>query len=428
MSPLAHAVTTALFAFVWQGAAVGLGLSVVLALLSRRSANLRYLACTAAMALLAVLPMITAWLAYSNPASFGDGLTGLTPGFGASLFAALQPWAIPVWAAGVALSSIRFLAGWWHVSRLRGSVMQASTETMQQLAAIERRLELAGRARVAIAALADGPVVVGFWRPMILLPLSAALELTREQLEAVLAHEAAHVRRYDYAVNVVQAVVETVLFYHPVIWWVSARMRREREECCDQAAVAMSGDPVVYARGLLTLERLRLSAPTLAVGATGAGGDLSARIARLLGLKSSASVWPATIIALAAFIVLACGGSMLEPKGDELQKPTVELKQVTFTPDVFVTSHDSAFAGRLELRQAPDGKGAVGDIRLDERQPADIRLSLPYRKGGNLIPTTADRVDLVLKEDVPLLKKNLKSVPTVNGRLTLQLDSVKTDR
>lgn len=421
MSPLTLAVTTALFAFVWQGAAVGLGLSVVLALLSRRSANLRYLACAAAMVILAMLPLVTAWLAYTNPASFSDALPGALPTFGAGLFAALQPWAIPVWAAGVVLLSLRFFAGWWHVSRLRGSVMQVSTDTMKALAAIERRLELGGRARVAIAALADGPVVVGLWRPMILLPLSAALELTREQLEAVLAHEAAHVRRYDYAVNVIQTLLETVLFYHPVIWWVSARMRQEREQCCDEAAVALSGDPVVYARGLLTLERLRLSAPTLAVGATGAGGALSARIARLLGLKSSTSVWPATAIALVAFILLACGGSLLDPKDDVAHPAAQTLSQVLFDNPA------GEVHGTLELREdSPTVGRRLTRIQSDVPGGwSQLRLSLPIKIGETITANTPGQVAGALRGVVPDLKVNFIAIPDNQAALVITLDSVK---
>jgi beta-lactamase regulating signal transducer with metallopeptidase domain len=421
MSPLAHAVTTALFAFVWQGAAVGVCLSIVLALLSRRSANLRYLACAAAMAILAALPVVTAWLAYSHPASFAEALPGLAPAFGAGLFAALQPWAIPVWTIGVAMSSLRLLAGWWHVSRLRASVMRVSKETMNALVAIERRLELAGRARVAIAALAEGPVVVGFWRPMILLPLSAAIELTREQLEAVLAHEAAHIRRYDYAVNVAQVVIETLLFYHPVTWWVSARMRREREQCCDEAAVAMSGDPVIYARGLLTLERLRLSAPTLALGATGDGGALSARIARLLGRGSTTSVWPATAIALVAFILLACGGSLVDPPKDEAPSSTQALQQVIFDNPA------AAVAGTLELRE---DSPVVGRrlARIQSDQPGTLRqvnLSLPVRLGDTIMPDTRGRVDVVLKQVAPDYKANFIAIPDHKAALILTRDSMK---
>jgi hypothetical protein len=123
--------------------------------------------------------------------------------------------------------------------------------------------------------------VVGWLRPVILVPAATIAGLTPEQLEAVLAHELAHIRRYDYVVNAAQVLIETLLFYHPAVWWVSARIRRERELCCDDLAVGCCGDAVCYARALTRLERLRLDSPSLAVGST--SGPLGYRIRRLLG-------------------------------------------------------------------------------------------------------------------------------------------------
>ena len=91
--------------------------------------------------------------------------------------------------------------------------------------------------RILIAAIPDGPSVVGWFRPVILLPASAILNLSRDQLEAILAHEIAHLRRYDDMVNIAQSVVETLLFYHPAVWWISNRIRHERELSCDDLAV-----------------------------------------------------------------------------------------------------------------------------------------------------------------------------------------------
>src|SRR5580692_6312419 len=125
----------------------------------------------------------------------------------------------------------------------------------------------AGRAiRVLISTVAESPSVIGWLRPVILLPAATLAGLEPEQLQAVLAHEIAHIRRHDYLVNLAQTVVETLLFYHPAVWWVSARIRHERELCCDDAAVAMCGDAVFYARALTSLERLRAATPRLAMG------------------------------------------------------------------------------------------------------------------------------------------------------------------
>ena len=128
---------------------------------------------------------------------------------------------------------------------------------------------------------AEVPAVVGWLRPVILLPAAVVVGLTPRQLESLLAHELAHIRRHDYFVNILQTLVETFLFYHPVVWWVSSSIRYERELCCDDLAVRSCGDAVSYARALAQLERLRSVAPSLVMGS--ANGPLFHRIQRLLG-------------------------------------------------------------------------------------------------------------------------------------------------
>ena len=103
------------------------------------------------------------------------------------------------------------------------------------------------------------PTVIGWLKPVVLLPASALAALTPQQLEAILAHELAHIRRHDYLVNLLQTLVETLLFYHPAVWWLSRRIRIERENCCDDLAVSLCGDPVAYAAALADLEALRSS-------------------------------------------------------------------------------------------------------------------------------------------------------------------------
>src|SRR4029077_10699398 len=102
--------------------------------------------------------------------------------------------------------------------------------------------------------LVDVPTVVGWLRPAILLPIAALAALSPAQVEAILAHERAHIRRHDCAMNVLQTIAETLLFYHPAVWWLSKRIRVEREHCCDDVAIAVCGDPVGYAQALAELE------------------------------------------------------------------------------------------------------------------------------------------------------------------------------
>jgi len=125
----------------------------------------------------------------------------------------------------------------------------------------------------------DSPSVIGWLRPVILAPVGVLCGLAPEQVEALLAHELAHVRRHDYLVNVLQGIAESLLFYHPAVWWISNQIRAEREHCCDDLAVAASGDVLVYARALAELESMRPAHFKAALSAN--GGSLLRRIQRL---------------------------------------------------------------------------------------------------------------------------------------------------
>jgi hypothetical protein len=209
--------------------------------------------------------------------------------------------------AGVGLLSVRVLGGWLVVQRLKRSGRALSHDSWHQAAGrLCRRMRIWLPVRLCESALVDVPTVIGWLRPVVLLPASTLVGLSPAQLEALLAHELAHVRRLDYLVNLAQTFGETLLFYHPAVWWVSHRMRVEREHCCDDAAVAVCGDAVGYARALAELEELRAIAPSLAVAAS--GGSLWRRVARLVGGPpahfSRSSRWVAGLFALATLTAL----------------------------------------------------------------------------------------------------------------------------
>src|SRR2546428_1745408 len=201
--------------------------------------------------------------------------------------AALEP-ALP-WVGfgglgGVVALSLRLASGWLVTRQLgrvgTSSVPDACREAVARLAA---RLCIRRPLRVLESAVVQVPAVIGWLRPVILLPASALTGLTPLQLDALLAHELAHVRRYDYLVNLIQSVIETLLFYHPAVWWASQQVREEREHCCDDLAVVVCGDAHLYATALLGMERLRVATPGFALAAAGRGGSLMGRIRRLVG-------------------------------------------------------------------------------------------------------------------------------------------------
>lgn len=296
MTLLAQAISRALIHFVWQGALAGLLLRIVFFALKKRSANTRYIAACAALGTMSVLPVLTAWFLYVHASSAAAmvaasgmvspiAITGMTALHftQAAWMRWLQQLALPLWAAGVFLFSLRLAFGYQHATRLRRRGKPAGDSIVCTVGRLLRSMGVRRHVRVLISALTETPAVVGWLRPVILLPAATLVGLTPLQLEAVLAHEIGHIRRFDYLINLIQMTVETLLFYHPAVWWTSRRIRIERELCCDDLAVQFSGNALRYAKALITLEKMRSSSPAVAMAST--GGPLLYRIQRLAGLK-----------------------------------------------------------------------------------------------------------------------------------------------
>ncbi|MBS0204215.1 MAG: M48 family metalloprotease [Planctomycetes bacterium] len=210
-------------------------------------------------------------------------------------------WLVAAWSLGVLICSFRPLLGWRMLWRLRRvGVAPASDEVIAALRHVSERLGLNRTAHVCQSTLAQAPLVVGYLRPIILLPASLLTSLPPAQLEAILAHELAHVQRHDFVINLLQAVVETLFFYHPGVWWLSHRIRVEREHCCDDLVVSLLNNRVDYGRALLAIEELHARQLLLASGAS--DGSLLARVRRIVDPPehrvSFVESWPAGLLSL----------------------------------------------------------------------------------------------------------------------------------
>jgi TonB family protein len=301
-SPLARAVGLTLVHFVWQGALLGALTGLVLVLLRRADAGLRHLVACLGLLAMTMAPVLTmaaiarapglltrdvaaAASASLAPAS-ADPMPGLAAaGAGTAWQAGLErqlPWIALAWLAGVLLLTLRIARDWIAVRRIRRSAVGRVGDA---LGSVVRRLAgdlgLDRLPPIVESLHVDVPMVVGWIRPAILVPASALAELSPSQLEAIVMHELAHVRRHDHVINALQGLVETIFFYHPAVWWLSNRIRIEREHCCDDLAVVRCDSPVSYACALATLEESRQG--TLAFRLPATGGALLARIRRLLG-------------------------------------------------------------------------------------------------------------------------------------------------
>ena len=202
---------------------------------------------------------------------------------------AWMPWIVALWGLGVLFCCVRLAGGWWQARRLTFvGTRPAPAEWQRTTAMLSSRLGLIKAVRLLESTRVAVPIVVGWLKPTLLVPTAALGGLSPMELEAVLAHELAHIRRHDYLVNLLQAAVETLLFYHPGVWWVSHVVRTEREHCCDDLAVAACGDAVLYARALTAIETLRHDSPGMAMAVS--GSPLLARVRRLLGVREPARV------------------------------------------------------------------------------------------------------------------------------------------
>ncbi len=254
------------------------------------------------------------------------------------------PYAVLIWIIGVFILSLRPILGAHVAGRLaRQGKSKVSAKISQTVARLCRQMGLKKTVEVFTSKLVNIPIVVGYFQPIILLPASALTNLSAVELESILRHELAHIRRHDAFVNFVQTLVETLLFYHPCLWWISKQIRIERENCCDDLAIQQPADAIHLAQALLRLEEMRLAPNVLAAS----GGDLKSRIARLLAIgkiqKPSknrtavvAAISTASIAMLITVTTLVSAGESIAETTDA--PATVENENTTTTTPASTTT------------------------------------------------------------------------------------------
>ena len=315
----------------WQGAAIAALLAVMLAMLRSRGPRVRYTLCCLAMAALAIAPLATFFINIGSTArtpspsmpphvstlivereaalpaaTFPRADSAVSTGLNIfpssptlaipqlakaplsqrvlAILSSWIPWLVPLWVIGVLALSLWNLITWCLVQRLASSHTLPVDAALQQLALrLASRLGLTHLVRLAQSPAVNSPVVIGMFKPLILFPISILTELPFAQLEALIAHELAHVLRHDYLVNLLQIATETLLFYHPATWWISSRIRAEREHCCDDLAISVTQDRTAYVCALAHVAGVRM--PSLTPAAS--GGVLLPRLRRVLGMSTT---------------------------------------------------------------------------------------------------------------------------------------------
>lgn len=352
--------------FCWQAGAIAVAFWLVDTALLKARSQTRYLLALAAILAMPVAALATlayeeatgasgqAWLQASikgaaTEATGGGSVRGAplilvdsgeeTNPSGGAMWTGLLPWLDGAWLLGVMCLSARTVGGWLLLRKVRRSFLAPVPPAVRaSFARLRTRLGIAKHVELRLSACVRSPLAVGVVRSLILLPVSAVTSLSPEQLEVVLAHELAHVRRADYLWNLLQTTVETLFFFHPAVWWVGRRVRQERELCCDDVALATCRDPLVYATALLRLEEERGGRLDLAMALDGhqSHSGLRGRIGRMLGESSAEkrprSVGPLPLLVTAAAVALfllplprILAGTHAVAPSEEAQKPANTL-------------------------------------------------------------------------------------------------------
>ena len=372
--PLVDRLGETLLHFLWQGALILVVYVAVRRLLFNGSgARSRYALACSTMAIMVAAPLITLIVIPTKSVSDGaqllsDPITILAanvsaPTDGSSL---LIPYVdarnsvlavvVTLWLVGAMAFWARLMGGWLISARMRFTQVRTAPQEWQQLLGrLGTRIGITQRVELLVSGRVFAPTVVGWLRPLVLMPVGALSGLPPAQLEALLAHELAHIRRHDYLVNILQSVAEALLFYHPAVWWVSGQIRAEREFCCDDVAVAITGDAVTYARALT--EVASVPRPGLNVPVAAAGGSLVTRIGRLLGdSRHGSPIRPGPSVVLSAALLLVLSWAMYGQTPERLEFAEASIDQVVEDPV------DTRSTG--ELRTNPEGRLTANRVLL----------------------------------------------------------------
>jgi bla regulator protein blaR1 len=341
--PTCRLLTLTLLHFVWQAIGIVALLILIVELCGVQRSASRYACSLAALLAVGIAPLATfAFFLFSrsphqlNAALSLDFIESQPVMSGTSWIRWIetaQPYLLAAWLIGIALFGSRLLTGIVGIARLRRALLPLPPHVMKMIERLGHRLQVDALSVVRLSSQVTEAMAIGLFRPLVLIPAAWSADMPVEMLEAVIAHELAHLRRHDLWINLFQRIVETLLFYHPVVWWLSGRLRIEREMCADELAVAATGKPLQYAQALEQIagERQVDIRPALAAFLRGETNmRLLQRIQNVLHQprSNSTQMWPVGIVALTLPLGLwaatALAGKAIADEREQIKKPAVK--------------------------------------------------------------------------------------------------------
>jgi len=344
----------------WQGAMIGLGIALTMIFLHKYSARLRYFIHSIglfALAALAVITFVASYASYEPEGmqtaqienmGFENGAYASTVNLNkenadlsfTQLFDRIADYCLEyfplltgIWILGMLTMMLRFLGSYALVRRYRHHrVKPVPGEWERRFQRLARNIKVGRRVRLLESALIHVPMVIGYFKPVVLLPLGALNGVPAVQMEAILVHELAHICRRDYLMNMIQSLLEVIFFYHPVAWWLSGNIRIERENICDDIAITQTGNTMEFAKALTTIQEINLGSPALAAGLSGKNRNrLLNRIRRISGNPRSHSGFAEGFIAASILMISLAGlsaAAMINNPTDYAAPLTLEFEEV----------------------------------------------------------------------------------------------------
>jgi beta-lactamase regulating signal transducer with metallopeptidase domain len=350
-SNIIEATSWALIHSLWQAAAIAFLLWSIMAILHKATSSKRYYFSVLAL-LLVLLSFAFTFLQYFEPSKAEAQAAGmpmsdlilalpqiflaqnLPVNFQSNLFSYFESnihWVFSIWFVGIAIFSLRFMGGFFYTQRLkRHATFQLPEQIEDKAHQLAEKINLKKRIRISGSNLVNVPLVVGHFRAAILLPVSIVSSMPLNQIEVILIHELAHIKRHDNLINLIQRLVEILFFFHPAVWWISSMIRSERESACDEVALSVYPDKLNYAKTLANLEEFKQKIPVYAAAFTGTKYNLLNRLKRLTMNKQNANNYVtgllASMLILGTFVVLSASGGIPNFAGESQVPEKFDVK------------------------------------------------------------------------------------------------------
>lgn len=386
MSTWSHALGWMLIHFLWQGLAVAAALWLGLSMIPRRRCAMRYNVSILALAAVCLLPIGTTWKIVSSVDEGGNEkalVQNVVPmqspssielpansvaeidlarkhemnfdfeeGPSEKSLDPILPWLVVFWGIGLLIANLRLVRSWLTLLRWKqDGLIPTQKEWNVRFSRLAGQLAIGRATRLLESSRVSVPMVIGWAKPVVLIPIGFLTSLPASQIDAILLHELAHVRRNDFLVNVFQSCVETFFYFHPAVKWIGKQIRDEREYCCDQIAVEACGDRLCYAKSLAALEESRIASNSLGVAAN--SGSLLKRIRRLSSQEAvEARRFPSIAVSLVLATCLLAALLLTPAAQAEVggQEPVVEDEiELVSSPEVNVDGRPALLIRVLDI-------------------------------------------------------------------------------